>query len=396
MTRYVISSGHGLHVRGASGYIDEVDEARRVTETVADFLRGAGHDVKTFHDNTSTSQDENLYTIVAYHNSQSRDVDVSVHFNAYSTTSKPMGCEVWYYSQANLASMISDKMAMAMDLPDRGAKYSGSLYFLSNTEMPSVLLEVCFVDSSTDAAHYNGNYDACCEGIAEGLSGQEISDIPPEPEPIPPDPEEPESGDNRVDITSAYEGDVSVYVNGSLVHGHEGCEHVARVTLAAKGDVVITVNGQLFHQPPPESPTEPADALLHVQGKCSWFGGPEDMGVAADEGLAFIFDYDTAPYLFLDQQPPGTTGLARRLDTEHVYYVACRWDYDVTPKTMLAQDIKALVRANGKEFMAWPADWGPHEDTGRVADISHALMHALGVETDDEIEVIYPAEEYVA
>jgi hypothetical protein len=30
--RVVISSGHGLHVRGASGVLDEVDEARRVVE----------------------------------------------------------------------------------------------------------------------------------------------------------------------------------------------------------------------------------------------------------------------------------------------------------------------------------------------------------------------------
>ena len=37
--RVVISSGHGKHIRGASGYIDEVDEARKVVETVADYLR---------------------------------------------------------------------------------------------------------------------------------------------------------------------------------------------------------------------------------------------------------------------------------------------------------------------------------------------------------------------
>ena len=30
--RIVIASGHGNHVRGASGIIDEVDEARRVVE----------------------------------------------------------------------------------------------------------------------------------------------------------------------------------------------------------------------------------------------------------------------------------------------------------------------------------------------------------------------------
>jgi hypothetical protein len=46
---------------------------------------------------------------------------------------------------------------------------------------------------------------------------------------------------------------------------------------------------------------------------------------------------------------------------------------------------------NGNEFLAYPADWGPHEDTNRAADISPGLMDALGIETDDEIEVVYPA-----
>ena len=36
------------------------------------------------------------------------------------------------------------------------------------------------------------------------------------------------------------------------------------------------------------------------------------------------------------------------------------------------------------------ADWGPHVDTGRVADISPGLMEALGIETDDEVEVKFP------
>jgi len=73
--------------------------------------------------------------------------------------------------------------------------------------------------------------------------------------------------------------------------------------------------------------------------------------------------------------------------------VACRWDYDVTPKDMLARkDLKARVRAGDREFLAWPADWGPNENTGRVADISHALMEALGINTDDVVEVAYPVE----
>ena len=89
----VISSGHSKIVRGASGVLDEVDEARKVVEHVADELGSMGLDVVVFHDDTSTTQSENLETIVAFHNEQSRDLDVSIHFNAYVETQNPMGTE---------------------------------------------------------------------------------------------------------------------------------------------------------------------------------------------------------------------------------------------------------------------------------------------------------------
>jgi hypothetical protein len=174
------------------------------------------------------------------------------------------------------------------------------------------------------------------------------------------------------------QADVDIY--------HQYFEDMCRAIAETIGDVTIGVA-------PPERPPimPPAEgALLHVVGTCSWFGGPEDDGVSSDEGLAFLYELEDAPHLFLPQQPAGTTGLARRLD--RVFYVACRWDYEQTPKDMLRdQTRKALVRAYGKEFLAYPADWGPHESTGRVADLSPALMEALGLSTDDEVEVIYPA-----
>jgi hypothetical protein len=133
---------------------------------------------------------------------------------------------------------------------------------------------------------------------------------------------------------------------------------------------------------------------LKLAGKVSWFGGPEDMGIAPDEGLAFIYDIATAPHLFLATQPDGTSGLARRLNPS-VPFIAVRWDYDVFPKEMLASmDYRALVLAplTRRAFRAWPADWGPHEDTGRVADISAGLMEYLGIETDDDVEIMFPCE----
>ena len=324
--RIIISSGHGKYIRGASGYLDEVNEARRVVERVAEYLEVADIDVDTFHDDTSTTQSQNLNTIVNYHNAQDRDLDVSVHFNAYQTTSKPMGTECLHYpsnsSMQELSAKIADAIALASGLPDRGPKSRSDLAFLNNTEEPAILIETVFVDSSADAQAYQQHFEAICRTIAETLSGRTIGT-------------------------------------------------------------------------PPDQPERPEDlpprALFQVSGSCSWFGGPEDTGVSESEGLAFLYEVDDAPHLFLPEQPEGTTGLARRLNP-NLFYVACRWDYNVTPKSMLANPhLQALVRANDQEYYAWPADWGPHEDTGRVADLSPGLMEALGVGTDDEVEIIYPA-----
>jgi N-acetylmuramoyl-L-alanine amidase len=318
--KIVMSSGHGVKIRGAAGPppwgLDEVDEAIRVVGRTAELLRTAGVTVDTYTDTVSTTQSANLDRIVNYHNSKTRDLDVSIHFNAYTVTSKPMGTECLYVTQEELAGDVSQAIARVTGLPDRGAKYRSDLAFLNGTHEPAVLVEVVFCDSSADAAAYRNNFEAICAELAAALAGEAVEPAPePEPEP---------------------------------------------------------------------------DVKLHVTGKCSWFGGPNDTGVSPSEGLAFIYSYDARPDLFLATQPSGTTGLARRLNPD-VFYVACRWDYSVTPKTMLDdKDKQALVRAGEREFLAWPADWGPHSDTGRVADISPGLMAALGIETDDQVEVIYP------
>jgi N-acetylmuramoyl-L-alanine amidase len=307
--KIVISSGHGLQVRGASGIIDEVDEARRVVANVASYLRRIGYQVIEFNDDTSTTQSENLDTIVNFHNAQDRDLDVSIHFNAFEPTDKAMGVEVLYLSQEDLARRVSAAIAEAGHLYNRGPKYRDDLAFLNGCDEPAILIETCFVDSTADCGEYEEHFEDICRAIA-----------------------------------------------------HVGLR-------------------------------PPTEMAFSAAGKCSWFGGPQDDGVSADEGLAFIYDVEQAPHLFLPRQPQGTTGLARRLDPD-VFYIACRWDYDTTPKTMLDdKDKKALVRSvkTGKALLAWPADWGPHEDTDRVADLSPALLAALDLDTDDEVEVVYPA-----
>ena len=182
-----ISSGHGKYIRGAAGYLDEVDEARRVTEKVATYLRSAGVTVKTFHDDTSHDQGTNLNTIVNWHNKQSRDLDVSVHFNAYQTTSKPMGSEVLYVSSAGseVADEVVDAICDASGLINRGPKKRTDLKFLNSCNEVAVLLEMCFVDSKADEDIYEAKFDAICRATAEALAQKSIA---PGPTPEPPGP----------------------------------------------------------------------------------------------------------------------------------------------------------------------------------------------------------------
>ena len=144
MTAYksiVISSGHGLKIRGAAGnpsgspsdpYLDEVDEARKVVNALAETLEERGVDVVVFHDDTSTNQDTNLKTIVSAHNKHDRQLDISCHFNAYEQGSKCMGTEVLYVSQGPLADELSAAIAEAGGFNDRGGKHNSGLYFLNS------------------------------------------------------------------------------------------------------------------------------------------------------------------------------------------------------------------------------------------------------------------------
>src|SRR6516165_6313840 len=103
--KIVISSGHGKYCQGANYIVNEVEEARKVVNRVADFLDDAGVEVVVFHDDESTEQDENLDTICDFHNDQERDLDVSVHFNAFDGNAH--GTECFATSQMQLARDVS-------------------------------------------------------------------------------------------------------------------------------------------------------------------------------------------------------------------------------------------------------------------------------------------------
>ena len=183
--KIVISSGHGKYVSGAGDIIIEVDEARRVVPRVVSLLRQNGIEAVEFHDDISRTQSDNLNAIIGFHNAQTRDLDVSVHFNASSKTDNPVGVEVLYFSQKELAEKVSLAIANASGLINRPAVKREDLVFLKKTKQPAILIEVCFVTSTADVNIYRAKFEEICTAIASSISGKAIT-VPQQPEPTEP------------------------------------------------------------------------------------------------------------------------------------------------------------------------------------------------------------------
>ena len=336
--RIAVSAGHGLHIRGAEGPppwgLDEYDQNVRVGKRVVQDLNSiAGISAEFFTDLVSDNQDENLSRLVAWHNN-----------SAFEGTGGDDRLDVSIHFNA----------------------YENTTTTPRGTECWYYSQDGLAGEVATAIARASGLIDRGGKWT-EGLYFLNHTDAP------------------AILIEVCFcdsKPDCDLYdANFDAI-----CHAIADAITDTQGD-----EGEEL--PPPRPRPPPEGALFIARGPCSWFGGPDDDGVSSSEGLAFLYDVDDARHLFLQEQPGGTTGLARRLDPRTLY-LACRWDYDVTPKAMLADPmLRAKVRnpANGTIIYCYPADWGPHENTGRIADLSPAAMDLLELDTDDEVEITYPA-----
>ena len=199
--RIVISSGHGLLISGARDIIDEVTEARKVTNRVVEILRANTIPVTVFHDDVTRPGGSNVTNIIRNHNLHQRNLDVSVHFNAVAGTREAgIGVETLYRTgNANMrviagavSKAIVDASGMILRHPRNavaGTVARNNLGFLNNLTN-SVLLEVCFVNSRTDVRLYQANFEAICQGIARAIGNISAEPVLI-PQPIDPFPVQP-------------------------------------------------------------------------------------------------------------------------------------------------------------------------------------------------------------
>ena len=179
MPKISTNAGHTHRAPGASGYIDEVTEDRKVRAAVEKYLRAAGWEV---HDSTTeeATSDADLAMICRKANGSGADYFMSIHFNS-SRDHNGTGVEVYYSPTSKsawgkaMAAKISAALARLMGIRDRGAKAYG-YYVLQHTNMAAILVETCFVDNAADAAAYRRvGPDAIGRCIAECIAGTAIT-----------------------------------------------------------------------------------------------------------------------------------------------------------------------------------------------------------------------------
>lgn len=175
--KVLLDTGHCL--RGGdtgaqgNGYREE-NCTREIGYKVKSKLESLGHTVIICSCDSSNSLNESLAYRVNTANKNGGDLYVSIHINAGGG----VGTEVWCGSQSSVA--IAQNILngfIGLGFKNRGVKIQGQngnghLYVLNNTNMSSLLVECCFIDTS-DMQKYNAENFA--NAIVKGITGQSIT-----------------------------------------------------------------------------------------------------------------------------------------------------------------------------------------------------------------------------
>lgn len=167
-----INCGHtvsGTTGSGAVGILNESDETRNVGYKVMEKLRACGHKVIDCTNDRASTVSENLREICSIANSVNLDAFYSIHFN--SGGGKGTECYTYGGKDKAKASSICKNMA-DLGFVNRGVKDGSKLYVVKNTSAPACLIEVCFVDTQSDADLYNSvGVDRIAQAICDAITG---------------------------------------------------------------------------------------------------------------------------------------------------------------------------------------------------------------------------------
>ena len=170
-----LDMGHTLSGAGtgARGYVEETVKNREAGNRLMAMLREKGHTVINC---TVDKSSNDLYDRVRKANAQKLDLFVSLHLNAFKSTTSEMGVETHIYNgsysgkEANrrYAQAIQTALVQEVKWIDRKVKES-NFYVLRETVAPAVLVELGFCDSQGDMNKWNTEKIAAA--LFRGITG---------------------------------------------------------------------------------------------------------------------------------------------------------------------------------------------------------------------------------
>ena len=183
--RIGVNCGHtisGTIGCGAVGYLNESDETRAVGYKLMDMLKKQGHTVYDCTNDIASSVTSNLENICTLANAQYTDLFVSIHLNAGG--GKGSECYTYGEEQHPEAVKICENLER-LGFVNRGAKNGSHLKVINSTNAKAILVEVCFVDTDSDANLYHIlGAERVAAAIYEGITGEkadnkkEVSNAP--------------------------------------------------------------------------------------------------------------------------------------------------------------------------------------------------------------------------
>lgn len=145
--KIVINAGHTKYGKGtgASKYLNESTEARKVAYELMKLLADSKHEViPAVYDRSAN----NLKEAVDLANNEQADLFISIHLNAGGGT----GCEAYTWKGQQVAQAVKAcSYLKKLGFKNRGIKDGSNLYVIRHTKCTTILIELCFVDNKADA-----------------------------------------------------------------------------------------------------------------------------------------------------------------------------------------------------------------------------------------------------
>ena len=168
--KIAINAGHTASGKGtgAVGYLNESRETREIVSHLIPILKARGIEVIDATVDKAATNTEYLQKAVTIANKAKADLFISIHLNAGGG----YGCECFTWRGIKRPQAVGIcKELKALGFRDRGVKDGSTFYVIRKSNMPTVLVETCFVDSRSDYELYSRlGAKRIAAAIADGIT----------------------------------------------------------------------------------------------------------------------------------------------------------------------------------------------------------------------------------